>query len=646
MKKIIILLLVIIMSSTVNAQGWNAILNLNPFPSPYISDWETNPAAIGSMTIFNNSGRGEDIRIKASVTHQSEGLVFTSVTNTINISSAPVTVLDNTSLFDFDDASFPNSTLKNQVRRTGRLPEGKYTACMTLEDLNGLILVTNVCADFTIIYPEPPHLIYPANQDSLPGEITYPTFQWTPVIVPPAYIINYTLKIVELLQGQTPAQALSANYPHYINNQIDINTFTYPIDALPFNFNKTYVWQVQALDQFGFPPAQNQGKSEIFTFAKKLPSIIIITNTFDFPSLISPENNTDLNTKSPVFKWTYTPKQGESIKYLVKVCEILQGQSPETAMSNSPIFSLMLDPPANTVTPMNPLNLNIGKEYAWQVKVIDAATNNELKSSTTWKFKYKSGSVVIGGGLTQIGGTFTLPAWCKVTGQLSYKYADLIKLVVKYILKYTSHTGTSYSDEAPQGTLVLNDGSIPGNPSDNNKVLATTTTDYNGNFQFNYICPDSMVLVKANQTLSNCTSGENCYTYIGNVYRVARLIVDHPYYTSPDEDIIVQPFENKNIGSLTSYLRSYQLEATIKPSKEEKYSEQYSHLPLEQMDVFLIRKNRPYGLPTNEGLPDPNPGETKFGYEVVAKGITGQNGQIFFKRVIINISPSDRTDFF
>ncbi|MCU0365307.1 MAG: carboxypeptidase-like regulatory domain-containing protein, partial [Ignavibacteriaceae bacterium] len=133
---------------------------------------------------------------------------------------------------------------------------------------------------------------------------------------------------------------------------------------------------------------------------------------------------------------------------------------------------------------------------------------------------------------------------------------------------------------------------------------------------------------KANQTLSNCTSGENCYTYIGNVYRVARLIVDHPYYTSPDEDIIVQPFENKNIGSLTSYLRSYQLEATIKPSKEEKYSEQYSHLPLEQMDVFLIRKNRPYGLPTNEGLPDPNPGETK-------------NGQIFFKRVIINISPSD-----
>lgn len=650
MKKLILLFLLAILASTINAQGWNAILNLNPFPSPYISDWETNPAAIGSMTIFNNSGRGETILIKTSVTHQVQGLVFTSVTNEIDISAAPVTVLDNTSLFDFDDATFPNSSLKNQVRRTGRLPEGKYTACMTLEDLNGLILVTNVCADFTIIYPEPPHLIYPANQDSIPGEISYPTFQWTPVIVPPAYIINYTLKIVELLQGQTPAHALSANYPHYINNQIDINSFTYPIDALPFNYNKTYVWQVQVLDQFGFPPTQNDGKSEIFTYKKNLPSIFIIT--LDSPSLVSPANSSEVNTNSPTFNWSYTPKQGETIKYLVKVCEILQGQSPETAMNNSAVLSTVVNPPSNLLTPASPLNFINGKEYAWQVKVIDANTNNELKSSSVWKFKYSSGFSQIIGGIIQVGG-FVLPAWCKVSGQLNYKYADLqdndkwalpntnIKLVVKYILKYTSHTGIVYSDEAPQGTLILKDGSIPGNPTDNNRVLATATTDQNGNFQFNFICPDSMTLIKTNHTFTNCTSGENCYTYTGDVYRVARIIVDHPYYTSPDDDIIIQPYEIKNIGNLTSLIRSFQLEATIKPSKEEKYLEQYSHLPLDQMEVYLVRKKNPFGIPKNDGLPDPALGEKKFGYDVIAKGVTGQNGQLIFKRLICNISPSD-----
>lgn len=651
--KSLLLLLTIFSSSLIYSQGWNATLNLNPFPSPYISDWETNPAAIGSMTIFNNSGRNNTVSIKSVVTHQSQGNIFTCVTNPLVISEAPVTVLDNTTLFDLDDATFPNSVLKTQVRRTGRLPEGKYTACMTIEDMNGLILAANVCGDFTIIYPEPPHLIYPANQDSLPGEINYPTLQWTPVIVPPAYIINYSLKIVELLQGQTPAQALSANYPHYLNNQISLNTFTYPIDALPLDFNKTYVWQVQALDQFGFPPAQNEGKSEIFTFVKKMPSIVIITNTLDFPLLIEPGNNTDINTKTPVFKWSYTPKQGEVIKYLVKVCEILQGQSPETAMNNYPIFIPVVNPPSNTTTPVTPINFLNGKEYAWQVKVIDANTNNELKSSAVWKFKYISGISQIIGGFVQ-GGTFVLPAWCKVSGQLNYKYADSqdnekwalpntnIKLVIKYILKYTSHTGTQYEDEAPQGTLILKDGNIPGNPTDNDKLLATATTDQNGNFQFNYICPDSMILVKANHTLSNCTSGENCYTYIGDVYRVARIIVDHPYYTSPDEDIIIQPWETKNVGTLTSYIRSYQLEATIKPSKEEKFSEQYSHLPLEQMDVYLLRKFRAYYLPDNEGLPEQSPGETLFGYEVVAKGITNQNGKIIFKRLIVNISPSDR----
>lgn len=650
MKRLYCLSLILMLSSLSSAQNWNAILNLNPFPSPYISDWETNPAAMGSMTIFNNTGRSENIQIKSTVTHQTVGVIFTSITNPLAITAAPVTVLDNTTLFDFDDATFPNSTIKNQIRRTGRLPEGKYTACMTLENIYGLVLVGNVCADFTIIYPEPPHLIYPASQDSLPGEINYPTFQWTPVIVPPLYNINYTLKIVELLPGQTPAQALNANYPHYINNQININTFTYPIDALPIDFGKTYVWQVQALDQFGFPPAQNQGKSEIFTFRKKLSFINIIT--FAFPSLVSPENNSDVNTKSPTFKWSYTPKQGESIKYVVKVCEIQQGQTPEMAMNNQPIFIPVVNPPSNSTTPANPLNIVSGKEYAWQVKVIDAVTSNELKSSTIYKFKFITGGTQVVGGFTQIGGGFVMPAWCKLTGQLNYKYADIqdnekwalpntsIKLVIKYILKYTSHTGTSYySVEAPQGTLVLNQGDVPGNPADNNKVLATAITDQNGNFQFNFINPDSMVLVKPNHTLTK--GGEFYYIYIGDVYRVARIIVDHPYYTSPDDDIIIQPWETKNIGTLTSLLRSYQLEATIKPSKEEKYREQYSHLPLEQMDVYLIRKNRPYSLPTNEGLPEPTPGETKFGYEVVAKGITGQNGQIIFKRVIVNISPSD-----
>lgn len=652
--KIFSFVLFIISFTSVYPQNWNATLNLNPFPSPYLSDWETNPAAIGSMTVFNNTNESENVYIRTAVTHRTHGLVFTSITNPFTISEAPVSVLNNIQLFSLDEATFPNSELKNQVRRTGRLPEGNYTACMTLEDINGLVLVANVCADFTIIYPEPPHIIYPANQDSLPGDIDYPTFQWTPVIVPPTYNINYSMKVVELLPGQTPAQALSANYPHYINNLINTNSFTYPIDALPLESGKTYVWQIQALDQFGFPPAQNDGRSEIFTFTKKSSLVNVIINTFNFPILITPENNTEINTGTPTFTWNYSPKQGETIKYVIRVCEIQPGQTPETAMNNYPIFIPVVNPPTHSTTPVNAINFVNTKEYAWQVKVIDANTNNELKSSAVWKFRFKSGGANVV--YTQLGGGYVFPAWCKVSGQLKFKYADKqdndkwalantnIKLVVKYILKYTSHTGASYPNygDSPPGTILLENKDIPGHPTDNNLELSATTTDQNGNFQFDFISPDSMLIINSNYTISYTQAEIDHYSYTGDVYRVARIVVDHPYYTSPDDDIIIQPYEIKNIGTLTSFLRSFQLEATIKPSKDEQYSEQYSHLPLNQMDVYLIRKKHPYGVPENDGLPDPTPGEKKFGFDVIAKGVTGQNGQIIFKRLICNISPSDK----
>ena len=33
-------------------QRWNAILNINPYPSPYISDWQNNPAAVLSKLVL------------------------------------------------------------------------------------------------------------------------------------------------------------------------------------------------------------------------------------------------------------------------------------------------------------------------------------------------------------------------------------------------------------------------------------------------------------------------------------------------------------------------------------------------------------------------------------------------------------------
>jgi hypothetical protein len=245
---------------------------INPFPSPYINDWQSNPSALGVLKISNPSSSTIQIKLRAIVTKQGRGEIFRISTNPISLTGAPVQVIDNTSLVSFSDVLFRDTDYRDKVMRTGRLLEGEYTVCVNIEDITGNVLASNICANFTILYPSPPRLIAPVDNASLDPTTVYPTFQWTPVVVPSTYEVKYTLKIVEVMRGQTPAQAISANIPVYENNQITTNTFVYPIDARELEAGKTYAWQIQALDRFGFPPTQNDGKSEIFTFTKSAVS--------------------------------------------------------------------------------------------------------------------------------------------------------------------------------------------------------------------------------------------------------------------------------------------------------------------------------------------------------------------------------------
>ncbi len=269
---IIIFSFLLALSNLFAQQGWNAVLNINPYPSPYISDWQNNPASLGSLTIFRTVNSSEQITISLTVTLNGTGEVFTGVTEPIDIPAVSSYVIDNTKITNIQNPSYPNSDLRAKSIQSGRLPEGEYSVCMTVLNNDNVVLVSNLCSNFTIVYPEPPQLIYPFNGDSLEVTTKYPTFQWSPVIVPPDYQITYTLKIAEILPGQTPFQALSANVPQYENKNITTTTLTYPIDALPLDTGKTYTWQVQALDQNGFPPSQNDGKSEIYTFNFKHPA--------------------------------------------------------------------------------------------------------------------------------------------------------------------------------------------------------------------------------------------------------------------------------------------------------------------------------------------------------------------------------------
>ena len=333
-------ILFIIFCSLAKAQdtGWSAILNLSPFPSPYTNVWQVNPGAVGNLTIVNYLQQSTSIRIRATLSKDGKGVVLESISDPINVTSTPTVLVDNTKIIKFRDATYPYPDIKDQIERTGRIPEGHYTLCLDVEDPDGGKLVQNACSDFTIVYPDPPHLVTPFDGDSLENNMQYPVFQWTPVVVPPSYQLNYSLKIVEILPGQTPSKALSSNIPLYENDNILNSTLVYPISALPIETGKTYAWQVQALDQYGYSPAQNDGKSEIFTFSKKKQLIHFFPITINNPVKLSyPSDNASISG-FPDFTWSYTLPSGynsQNINYRVIVVELKGGQSPSDAIKNN-----------------------------------------------------------------------------------------------------------------------------------------------------------------------------------------------------------------------------------------------------------------------------------------------------------------------
>ncbi|MFZ1683339.1 MAG: carboxypeptidase regulatory-like domain-containing protein [Candidatus Zixiibacteriota bacterium] len=256
------LLLLLTATSAFGQGDWTADLNFDPYPSPYISDWENNPA-IGQALITNGTTNNVTVKVYLTIIHDSRGQIATANSKSFDFPPGSSSNLTTRDIVDDQSVEYDHS-IKETAVRTGRLPEGKYRVCLRLETESGTLLLDNQCAEFTIVYPDPPYLVYPADGESVTSSM--PVLQWTPVQVPVGYQVHYELLMSEVFEGQNPAQALAANYPQFKASNILNTSLQYPVDALSLQKGKTYAWQVQVLDDKGYPPSANNGRSEIWTF--------------------------------------------------------------------------------------------------------------------------------------------------------------------------------------------------------------------------------------------------------------------------------------------------------------------------------------------------------------------------------------------
>lgn len=168
---------------------------------------------------------------------------------------------------------YPDPIYEQTVTVTNSIPAGIYQYCARFYNATTGTELSNTYACSEAIdatNASPPSLVLPIDD-----EIVYdlPNFSWLPSIPAPSTgeSINYKLRIVELLPGQTKIDGISINpaffeiiIPNLLNYNYDLS------NPLLIDGNE-YAWQVQSLLSDGITPyGDNYGKSEVWSFTKEI----------------------------------------------------------------------------------------------------------------------------------------------------------------------------------------------------------------------------------------------------------------------------------------------------------------------------------------------------------------------------------------
>ncbi|MBS1744069.1 MAG: hypothetical protein JST81_13635 [Bacteroidetes bacterium] len=156
------------------------------------------------------------------------------------------------------------------------IPLGSYIACYQIFDMSGGETALNEeCVNINIDPLSPPMLNQPYDKSEI--ETAYPQFSWLPPTPVEMFSnLSYEIVVAEVLDGQSPSQAIQSNTPVY--SKINL---TRPFDMFNSSFSKleegkTYAWQVIVRNDVSYA-----GKTEVWTFKlkkqEKLPDIVALT---------------------------------------------------------------------------------------------------------------------------------------------------------------------------------------------------------------------------------------------------------------------------------------------------------------------------------------------------------------------------------
>ncbi len=138
-------------------------------------------------------------------------------------------------------AEYGISKNSSQLKDMGTLTYGKYSICYTF--VGGKRLSDAACTEVNVKPQLPPQLVTPSN-GSVINFIT-PVLTWLPPMPDLNLNYQYSIKLVELRDNQTCAQALQQNNAIVQERNYDgTNLQVSEVNGLGLEFEKSYCWQV------------------------------------------------------------------------------------------------------------------------------------------------------------------------------------------------------------------------------------------------------------------------------------------------------------------------------------------------------------------------------------------------------------------
>ncbi|BDQ02472.1 hypothetical protein [Ignavibacterium sp.] len=147
------------------------------------------------------------------------------------------------------DVNYYNNRYKEILLRTGGAPDGDYTICITVYNESDEIIGQENCIFHSVRIAVPITLISPDDDEIVNTEQPI-LFSWSPL----PETQKYNIKIVEVLDGQSPFVAIEQNRPLVEKNIFGSNSFQLSQSEVKSflrgserkDIRRTFAWQVKA----------------------------------------------------------------------------------------------------------------------------------------------------------------------------------------------------------------------------------------------------------------------------------------------------------------------------------------------------------------------------------------------------------------